>query len=127
VVVILTNLLIWFKARSTNLSETQNNNKREVNRQIGLVLLLQAIIPMIFFAFPSVTVCIFNALGLQRPEWLSIAYSQNWIWVVYPLISILVIKDYRRTLSSMLKCKKTHITPINSNKILFVTAAAHTN
>jgi len=82
----------------------------EINRQLSQTLILQAILPLIAIfigAFCSF-VCIWAYFVLEFPSLYFVAYGTlpvPLIPVLNPVITILVVKQYRRRVDAMIHCR----------------------
>ena len=100
--IFMTSLAIWMKTRKLlQLQHQQQAQSREISRQIGLVLVIQAAIPLLLYLLPTGLVLVYNTMGIARPEWLAMAFVQSWPSVVYPLATMLIVGPYRRSLRKM--------------------------
>jgi hypothetical protein len=92
------------KTRRTLVPESPH--RQEINRQVGLVLLIQAILPFILSTLPITIILIYIAAGLQIPGWLSILFTQTLTSCAYPILAIFLIRHYRRNIKELIFAKK---------------------
>ena len=100
-------VLCWLKTRKGLMQ--QNERSRKINRQVSIVLFLQALYPIGLAMIPSILVTIVIVLDMPIPGLLSLMVTQVWNTVVYPMIAILVIGHYRRSLLKMFGLKRRSI------------------
>src|SRR4051794_39886437 len=81
-VVITFNFLIWLKTRQSILPENQRSAR--ISRQVGRVLLIQAIIPFALQTFPTIMMILSIMIG-ELSWFSSFLYSQTWISCIYPV------------------------------------------
>ena len=103
----------WLKTQN-GLMMAQNARSRKINRQVSIVLIAQAIYPIGLAVIPIVIVVIYGIIGMPIPLWLSLLVTQVWNTVVYPMIAILVIGHYRRSLMKMFGFKRRRRTLVSS-------------
>ena len=96
--ILLFNFLCWLKSRHELMVQHQQTS-RKINRQVTIVLLLQAIYAIVIVMIPS-SLAIFNYTSYNAfPEWLSFLIYQNWNGIAYPLSTFFIIGHYRRYLA----------------------------
>jgi hypothetical protein len=103
--IILCNYLIWRKTRQNLMPEQQKSV--EISRQIGFVLLIQAIIPIVLQMLPVVFICITTLIGQEFSSVSSFLYSQTWTSCIYPVATMSIVGHYRRQIKKMMVFWKT--------------------
>jgi hypothetical protein len=84
-----------------------------VSRQVGRVLLLQALLPLIFQTIPS-TFFIFTAvIGHDVPFWSTFLNAQTWTSCMYPVATMAIIGHYRREIWKLVKSMRTTPEPVS--------------
>jgi hypothetical protein len=101
--IILCNYLIWRKTSQNLMPEQQKSV--EISRQVGRVLLIQAIIPIVLQMLPVVFVCMTIMIGQEFSSVSSFLYSQTWTSCIYPVATMSIVGHYRRQIKKILKWK----------------------
>ena len=102
--IVFFNLMCWLKIRKGLLPNHEQSQK--ISSQVCVVLLLQALYPVIFSILPTILVVLYSHFGANIPEWLSLLGTQNWHAFAYPLFALLIIGHYRRCLAQFFGCSK---------------------
>jgi hypothetical protein len=74
----------------------------EVSRQVGRVLLIQAIIPILLQMLPIIFLTMAIIVGDQFSSVSSFLYSQAWTSCIYPVATISIVGHYRRQTKKMI-------------------------
>ena len=114
--IIIFTILCWRKTRQGLMQE--NARSRKINRQVSIVLIAQAVYPIGLAVIPVVILAIYGIVGMPVPSWLSLLTTQVWNTVVYPLIAILVIGHYRRSLVKMFGFKERNSASTNITQLV---------
>jgi hypothetical protein len=97
-IIFLTNMLIWRKSRQALMPGQQQS--REISRQVGHALLVQALFPLALSLLPTFLINI--SLLLAGSEgwdcWLMVPNFQYWAGLVNPVATILIVSQYRNVL-----------------------------
>jgi hypothetical protein len=110
VIIIISNYLIWRKSRETMMPEQQRSV--EISRQVGRVLLIQAIIPIALQMLPTLFLCISVLVGQEFSSAPSFLYSQTWTSCIYPVATMSIVGHYRRQIMKMIMWWK-NTTPVS--------------
>jgi hypothetical protein len=78
----------------------------EISRQIGQVLLIQAIIPIALQMLPMVFLSITIMVGQDFSSVFSFLYFQKWTSCIYPVVTMTIVGHYRRQINKMIVCLK---------------------
>lgn len=105
---VLLNVRIWRQmARSFALITTGEMQMREMQRQLSVVLLLQAVVPFVTEVLPGSFVSAVFLLSLPlRYECYLVTISYTWMPVINPLMALGLIQPYRTALCRLLVCRK---------------------
>jgi hypothetical protein len=104
-IVMACSILIWHKMRQSIMPEQQRGAR--VSRQVGRVLLLQALLPLILQTIPS-TFFIFTAvIGHDVSFWSTFLNAQAWTSCMYPVATMAIIGHYRREIWKLVKSMRT--------------------
>ena len=94
-IIFVANALIWRKSRTELMSEQQQS--RDINRQVGRVLLIQAMFPLAFMLLPTlISVTSVMIGGTQETDLGFVLYFQYWTALINPVATILIVRQYRR-------------------------------
>jgi hypothetical protein len=74
----------------------------EISRQVGRVLLIQAIIPIALQMLPLVFLSITIMIGQEFSFVSSLLYSQTWTSCIYPVATMTIVGHYRKQLKKMI-------------------------
>uniref|UniRef100_A0A915DYT7 G-protein coupled receptors family 1 profile domain-containing protein n=1 Tax=Ditylenchus dipsaci TaxID=166011 RepID=A0A915DYT7_9BILA len=120
-------LKVW-KCINKSSADLELKRAKAINRQISVVLIIQAMIPL-FLAFLPMDFIVYTALTNDSASWffdkINIIFS--WIPVTNPLCTILILKEYRSRVLNLLKCRcnaVTSVTVVNSISRLKISLAS---
>jgi hypothetical protein len=103
------NFLIWRKTRQCLLPEQQKSVT--VSRQVGRVLLIQALLPLALQTLPSIILTLSIELGHALSVQSSFLFAQTWTSCIYPLATMACIGHYRRQIKKIISWGNTSIYP----------------
>jgi hypothetical protein len=104
-------ILIWHKMRQTVMPEQQRSVR--VSRQVGRVLLLQAILPLVFQTIPSTFYIYAGVIGHDVGFWSSFLNAQTWTSCLYPVVTMTIIGHYRREIWKLALSMRTTSQPVS--------------
>jgi hypothetical protein len=106
-IVIICNCLIWHKARLAIMPAQQHC--AEVSRQVGRVILIQAIIPFALQTIPTLFLILSVNVGHDASFLSAFLFSQTWTSCIYPEATILFTGHYWRQVKKIPKLKSSGI------------------
>ena len=114
--IFLVNLLIWRKSRQTLMIDQQQS--QAISRQVGQVLLVQALFPLALSLLPTLFFEIYaNMTESKGDDWLMVPFFQYWIGLVNPVATILIVSQYRNILVKAIGKTSASILPTSNAQI----------
>jgi len=108
---------------------------REISRQVGQALLVQALFPLALSLLPTLLAAITVLTGSKGDDWFTVPYYQYWAALVNPVATILIVRQYRNALLEAIgKTSSAAVQPISNtqqqqqqNGVVRITGDAHQN
>jgi hypothetical protein len=104
--------LIWRKTRQSVMPEQQRSVR--INRQVGRVLLIQALLPLILQTIPSTLLILSVVIGQNVSFISSFLNAQTWTSCLYPISTMAIIGHYRREIKKLVLSLRNNPNSISS-------------
>jgi hypothetical protein len=108
-VIIICSILIWRKMRQNTMPEQQRSVR--ISRQVGRVLLIQAIIPLVLQTLPTLFLIQSIIFGHDISFLSSFIFSQTWTTGIYTMATMAIIGHYRREIKKIFVKNSTTVYP----------------
>uniref|UniRef100_A0AC34F152 Uncharacterized protein n=1 Tax=Panagrolaimus sp. ES5 TaxID=591445 RepID=A0AC34F152_9BILA len=114
-IVVWTSYKVWKHLK--NMEHHMTVNTKDVNQQMTLALIIQAILPLFVLLLPiAVTILMLFARASIGGIGISVSLLLSWIPIVNSLITIIVVKSYRNAMLKIIfHFSKRNVVNVTSN------------